>query len=105
MPNMKTDTYDITMFPETHMDMEVPAGARILGITHDRPYPHLRLEYDINLHLVDEAPMERRIFRATTFEDVNDFDPTGWEHRATTLIGGEEPGDVWITIHVWEKVA
>lgn len=98
---MLTDVRDITMLPEQERTVWVPVGAEVVGITHDRPFAHLRLKATI-----DDSPytfMETRTFRAVLYEDREYFDTSGWTHVATTLIGGEEPGDTWMTIHVWEK--
>lgn len=87
---------EFTIFPETDMAYRLPIGSRIVGISHDRPYPKLKVEGKFG------APEEMRVFRAVTPTDVGTFDSFGWQHRSTSLIGGEEPGEMWFTIHIWE---
>lgn len=93
---MRKNIDELTIFPEEEMTFRVPAKARIVGITHDRPYPHICLESDLGVG------MEERTFRSIRPSDKENFDTTGWGIVATTIIGGEEPGEAWETIHVWE---
>lgn len=89
---------EFQMFPETEMTFLLPQGAKVVGLV-TRP-ARLRVEADMFAF----HPQEMRIFRLVTPIDTEPPDLTGWRHVHTSLVGGENPHDIWHVVHVWEFV-